>query len=735
MRLSLLSAVAACAVTSILGCVAASAEESPQLSDPSAAGLQEIVVTARRRAEDINKVPESVTAVSGAQLQAANITSMSELGQIAPELHVSPISGQLGQLAFTIRGMSDTAGLVTGDPAVGVYFADAVEMRAQGLTRSLYDIASVQVLSGPQGTLFGRNLTGGAILIEPNAPVLNTVEGYVQATAGNFALREGQGAINLPLGDKAALRLATDISRRDGYVLNVVTGNYVRSDDSNSGRASLLIKPTDDFSNLLILDAYSGHGTGGGSVPVAVNTAAPLPPAVIAAELAALQQQQARSVHVVAEDHDVRNSAYNYGVTNTSSLEYGDLKIKNIFNWRTIQAVDGGTSGFPFNIFQLRDNTAVRQVSEELQVLGKALDDKLDYITGLYYFREHGQESYGASVFGGGYPNLTDVVTNVSKSIFAQADFHFMSELSLTAGARYTWDDRELAISNVDAANTVTLPETTVSKVFSKPTYTLSLNYTPGDHTLLYFTNRRGYRSGGFNGGASVPAALTTVQPETLTDYEFGAKQSGRIGSVNYRSMLAIFHSDYSNLQRNLVKFLNGQLVRVLTNAGSANVNGAQFQTTVQPFAYLSISGAVNYTEPKYTNFVDPTSQAQLAGLPFAQSPKWSGDLSAVVDLPSPEPHGKLSLALNYAYTGSTLIADAQIVPGSKYVAPGYGLLGARFSYKNIGNSGAAVDLYVKNALNKDYVLAGTPFYTSLGFTSYVYGEPRMYGIELRYDF
>jgi iron complex outermembrane receptor protein len=742
MKSKLLGAGAACVLApALLGAGSAPAQVAASQKSPSAdssSTIGEVIVTARRRAEDIVKTPVAVTAISGAQLKAANVTSLTEIDRLAPSLRVSPIVGRLDQVTFSIRGMNETSGLITADPAVGVYFADAIQPRSQGVGRALFDIASVQVLNGPQGTLFGRNLTGGAVLIEPNAPVLGTLEGYVQGTYGSYDRKEFQGAINVPLGDKIALRLGANIARRDGYMENVVTDTDIRSDYSNSYRVSLLVKPTDYIRNTLIFDAFDGHGLGGGFTPVAVNPALHLPipfnAALVAAELAALKAQQARSVYDVAEDHNYPYNASNYGLTDTSVFETGGLTFKNIFNWRRVKTTDTQGSGLPpllgLDILAvLNADTDVHQITDEIQVLGSALDKRIEYQAGFYYFREHGESLGGVSSFSSPFSQATNVVTNESKSIYAQADFHLTHQLTLTTGGRYTWDSRFLFIDAFSATGATTLPPTSLSKDFSEPTWTVSLNYTPDDASLIYITNRRGYRSGGFNGGATTPAQLTTIQPEILTDYEFGAKRRGELGWIKYQATLAVFHSDYDNLQRNLVEFIGGIPNRVLTNAGSATVNGGEFAATVVPISFLSLSGFLGYTDAKYGK------SSPFYGIPFSQTPAWTYNLSGRLALPSPEGDGHLSFTTSYSHTSSILITDAAVPAGSAYVAPGYGLLSARLNYDHIAGTGVHVALFATNLANQNYVLAGTPFFTNLGFTSYVYGEPRMLGVELGSSF
>ncbi len=717
---------------------APAAGDGSESAEMEAAGLEDIVVTARRRAESIVSVPVAVTAVTGGQLKTANIQAIASLDRVTPGMRMSPIGSRMGVLSVSIRGMNDTGGLITTDPTVGIYFADAIQARAQGAGRAFYDIASVQVLKGPQGTLFGRNLTGGAILIEPEAPSLDAVTGYVQGIYGNYDRKEVQGAINLPLGPKVALRVAANIARRDGFVTNLNTGSKLRSEYSDSFRGTLLIEPSDEFSNKTIIDSYKSHGRGAGMVPIAVNpavntlTGPATNPAAL--RLAALARRQNRDFYDVEETQDSPSTASNFGVTNTSVANIAGVTVKNIFSYRHVKSDDTAEEGLSQNLLLVQSIGDIEQITEEFQILGKLFDDKLDYITGAYFFRESGRLTQVSSSFG--TPRFTvNRAKNESRSLFAQIDYHFTDKLSLTAGGRYTWDERWVR-QNVTGPTTPTF--NAVEQVsFSKPTWTLSLNYKPGPQSLVYVTTRRGYRSGGFNGGATNAASLTVVRPESLTDVEVGAKTQGRIAGAHYRATIAAYHSDYLNMQRSLVQAVGTPptATRTLLNAGKARVNGVEADGTIIPIRQLELSGSFAYTDAKYVRYLDPLTGADISNIPFAQTPKWTYRLAAKVNLSGEDSESKLSVAADYYHVSKILSTDVTgILPG--YITPGYGLLGGRITYDNIGGKGIRLAAFVANLTNKHYFVATTPFYGApFGVTSGITGEPRMYGIELGFSF
>ncbi|MCP3730311.1 TonB-dependent receptor [Sphingomonas sp. MG17] len=703
-------------------------------ADNDGMALQDIIVTARRREESVISVPLSVTALSADQLQSSSVTTLSQVDRIAAGIRIAPVAGRVGVLSVSIRGMVDTGGLFTTDPTVAIYFADAIQLRAQGAGRSFYDIASVQVLKGPQGTLFGRNLTGGAILIQPVAPVLGRTEGYGQALYGNYDRAEFQGALNVPIGDKIALRIAGNVARRDGFVTNLVTGTKLRQEDSDSFRASLLIEPTDNVSNLLIVDHYKSRGFGGAIVPTEVNPAVNTPVNPLAVRQAALARQRARSIYQVEETADSPNRARNTGVTNTTTFDLGGATLKNIFNFRRVSSYDRGEDGIAQDLLFLISSGEARQVTDELQLSGNLFGGALEYQVGAYYLRETGTLFQNSTSFG--VPRFTNSkATNSSQSVFAQFDYHLTDKLTATAGARYTWDKREIE----QAVTGPTTPTFNAAREvrFSKPSWTFSLAYKPDADSLIYAATRRGYRSGGFNGGATNAVSLTVVEPETLTDAEIGAKSQGSIGDVRYRVSLAAYYSDYRNMQRSLVQSIGTPPAptRVLLNAGKARIQGVEFEGTLIPFRFLELSGSVAYTDAKYTDYRDPLTGADITSLPFALTPRWTYRVGAKVNLPSFEPEGDLSLAVDYYKTTKFLNTDVTaILPG--YVSPGYGLLGARLSYDNIAGSNIRLAVFGTNLTNEQYFVSGTPFYGApFGLSGSVSGEPRQYGVEVGFKF
>jgi iron complex outermembrane receptor protein len=695
-------------------------------------GLEEIVVTARRRKEAAQDVPISVTAISAEALRQASVSSVEDLERLAPGLHTMATSGRANQVSFVIRGQAEETGYITNDPAVGVYFAEAVQMRPQGTSKSLYDLESVQVLKGPQGTLFGRNTTGGAVLIQPNRPQLGTTEGYVEGTFGNYDRHSFQGAINLPVGSVFAIRLASSIERQEGYVTNLTTGRRLDGTHSNAFRGSFLFDPGNGFRNTLYVDTFNSNQTGTATEIVALNPA--LPPGKNPALIAALASQQRRSPYDVQNDLDPRSKASNYGATNLSELDLGEVTLKNIFNYRRVsgyESLDSDGSGVA--LVTGVDNLVARQYSEELQVLGKALDSRLQYIAGAYYFRESGTD-FPTIAVGATPPafQATEVV-NVSKSVFAQADYEIVPRLTATLGGRFTWDSRSIDETVLNRAGTLCTLCASLSKDFSAPTWTGGLQYKLDKDVLLYLTNRRGYRSGGFNGQAQTLAGLTPYRPETVTDVEFGVKADWQLLGAPIRTNLAVYKSYYNDIQRQVAVVLQGIPTRTIYNAAKATITGGELELTYLPLQRLELSGFYGYTDGRYQQFTDPASGQDLSGLPFARTPKVMWRLAGRYELPFARDFAQTHVGVNYQWTDQVSWNDSAILPG--YLLPSYGLLNARIEFDHLRGSNARVSLYVNNITNTEYRTFAIAAYPNVGYTAQGVGAPRMYGVELGYRF
>ncbi|MDB5687884.1 MAG: TonB-dependent receptor, partial [Rhizorhabdus sp.] len=457
---------------------AAAAEENSSMED--------IVVTARRREESAQSVPISVTALSGERLQTATVQSLNDLTALAPGIRMSSEGGG-GVSTISLRGLSKTP---VGEtlPAVVIYFAE-VALPNQGVDIPTYDLGNIQVLKGPQGTLFGRNTIGGAILMTPQAPTYN-FNGYAKATVGDFNLRAFEAALNVPIiSDRVALRVAGQIRRRDGTV-NIIDGKDARNIHQQSLRASLLIEPLDGLTNTTIVDYFDADEIPNPGIIYKNQVAAFAPtmnalvagqnasgrfpaPLSAAGYLAALGA--AADAQIAMGPFKTRQSIPNFitareslGIVNTTRFDLSDnLYIKNIFGFRKskldITSQSDGlplifpTTGFQAGLDVLTGGLKSKRelMSNELQLQGSTLGGVVDFIAGGIYTEDKpvGAENgnYGPrfqfggtiapSVFG---PALSSFITSKSYAVFGQVGIDLsdivVSGLKLNLGYRQTWD-------------------------------------------------------------------------------------------------------------------------------------------------------------------------------------------------------------------------------------------------------------------------------------------------------
>ncbi len=734
------------------------------------AGPEEVIVTARRREERLQSVPLAVTVFTPADIRDRNITSTQDLGNFVPSLVTNNNSGFAP--GFVLRGQGSTLG---AGPGVVAYFAEVPIVNGQNATGAFqggtgagmfYDLDSVQVLKGPQGTLFGRNTTGGAILFTPQKPT-NSFEGYGQLTLGDYNWYEFEGAINLPIAeDKLLLRFAADVAMRDGYTKDV--GPYFPGKDYDNRdywafRVSAVMRPTDDVENYLIASSLYLHQNGTGGSIFAVK------PGGLAVEAfpgiaAYLAQQQAIGPRETEESTDQIDKQWTYGVIDIARWDIGDhLILKNIVGYQANKNstgyIDFDNSPFPIQDLRVARGWAAasEQYSEELQLSGRALDDRLRWTTGLYaeYDKPTDTPEYDdvqpVAGTSGAYQQtmiaLQGSTTQRTRAAYAQATYDLsglwtaIDRLNFTAGYRYTWDDRS-DTGNISIPNSGnSCPEKpgfvfpncglAARAQFHAPTWTLGLDYQVTPRTLLYVGVRRGYKSGGFNLNTPEHSAYSIFRPERVTDLELGVKTDWEFLGIKARTNIAAFHTDYSNIQRTVSVLINGLSAPVTENAAVATIQGVELEGTVIPASRTEISLAYSYLASKYDRYLSPTL-GSLAGLQFPFTPKNKVSVTGRYHMPVSSHWGDPSLSATYSLQSAV---NAGPDFSATNVIEGYGLLSARLDWDAVLGSRFDAALFVTNATDKVYVTRVSGLYNIFGVAGASYGEPRIFGAELRYRF
>ena len=775
--------------------------------------LSDIVVTARRREESLQSVPISATVFSSEGLDRRGIQSTQDLfGQI-PSLVVGGSGQQRSSENVTIRGQGAT---YAAAPGVVLYFAEVPIIADQSNNAqnaggaNYYDLANVQVLRGPQGTLFGRNTTGGALLFEPQRPT-DRFEGYGQVQYGNYDSVELRGAINVPIvEDRLLLRVAGIYQKRDGFTEELTTGTDLDDRNRYSLRAGLTWRPAEGIENYLMATMTVGNEHGGSTVLNAVP--AGTDPETGIAYSTFLAEQNARGIRSVRlSPLDWREKTRYYSLTDIFSADLSDnLTFRTIANYSRLKhAAPYDGDGFPDDYaarlvagqsgigapeidpvglngddYNYRSNS--RQISVEPQLQGKLGDGLLTYVVGSYY------ENVRPIGKGGGQFSNPARRQKKSSSIalYAQGTIKFddhvdaLEGLSITAGYRYTWD-RATAIGNFEIPNG---PVISKDANFKAPTWTLGLDYKIVPDVLLYAKVSRGYKSGGV--GQDTPAPeLRVFQPEFVTAYEAGIKADWHIGSVPLRTNINYYYTKYKDLQRtggaayeytDPVTGTTSTIFGAQTgNAGKAHIQGIEFEGEIRPFKWFTLSGNYSYLKAKYDEYTQlslfpngipafglpagfdcgnvpydaPSNSCILDGLPFQFAPKNQFSLSGRIDLPVDEAIGNISLTATYSYVDAQYTSPTKAIDdepyawiggncprnssGSVVCGPndGNGLLNVNVQWNSVMGSNFDLSAFATNLTNETYIIGSNGASYQSGFNSYVYGEPRMYGVAVRFRF
>lgn len=510
------------------------------------AAFNDIIVTANRREENAQRAPVSVVALGAEALVERNVRSLGDLTSIAPGIRFVHQGGG-GNMNVVMRGLQRIP-IGNAPNAVINYFAD-IPLPFQGSNLPTYDLSSVQVLKGPQGTLFGRNAIGGAVIITPQAPTYD-FEGYVRASYGNYDYKDLEGAINAPIvNDMIALRIAGKVSRRDGYTKNLGVGRDADDVHQDSVRASLLIEPSDRFRNTTVFDWFRAREGGSGSILSATlptglirvpqlahffdcNTVNAFNPgcAAIPGVLPAgrdiddeLALQLARGPRKNYSDLAQRLDRDIWGVSNKTEFDLAEgVTLRNIFGYRKVHLeTDLNTDGVNFSplvIINASNRVREEQISDEFHVFGSLLDDRLDYLVGAFYIKENptGAEGGNFPVAAAAAPWVISYTDKTNKAVFGQLGFTIVDGVKLNGGIRYN-KTRQTACSvtpgvlvptsGVPASEPSVGPDdcrdATGSSIATAKetatTYNIGIDWQVSNDVFAYITHRKGYREGGLN--------------------------------------------------------------------------------------------------------------------------------------------------------------------------------------------------------------------------------------------
>jgi len=761
------------------------AAATAQTADPqpaSSAALEDIVVTAEKRPESLQKTPIAITAFTAATIARTGVSNIADLAAKAPNVtfkFTAPISGASNAASVFIRGIGQTDFALTTDPGVGVYVDGVYVSRSVGGVLDVLDLERVEILRGPQGTLFGRNTIGGAVSLVSKKPSFTEAAGNLQLTGGSSNQLYLRGSLNLPLAPNLAIRLAGSSKSRDGYVNTAFdkSSPYYRSALTDLGnenrqafRADLLWEATPALKVSLAGDYSRVRENNAPAVLVGVTGAtSPADGPIVflynvfeapTTTLPGFANGQYSAANFVTGRNDrtyatgpngTRLNAYGAALTLDYALG-GGLSLKSI----TAYHHESGTfardgDGSPI---MLTDNidTAYRhqQFSQELQLTGTLLDGRLKFATGVYYFRETGSDplivAFPASF---GLLNISeDKVRNSSYAAYGQATFSITDALSLTAGLRYTHDKKRfltnqtLTITGPGGTAATGAPVGTVvplvpvnsnvSNTFSNTSPRVALDYKLSNTALVYASFSKGFKSGGFNLRYVVPrAAVRDFGPEKVDAFEVGAKLENRARTIQLN--VSAFTMRYRNVQ---LTYFESFGAPVTANGGNARIKGIDLEFKAKPIDRLNIGLALGYLDAHYTSLVaglnaGATTPEQFITLnsKLPNTPHWQPSFDVDYTIPIGS-KGDLMLSANGRYS-SLLYNDAQ---NSRFLRQGsHAIFDASMTFTPNGTAWSLRG-FVDNLTNKRYIVSGDSNF-GIGFHEAEFNRPREYGASLTYRF
>lgn len=672
--------------------------------------LEEVIVTAQKRQEPLQKTPLAITAITGRELEAMRVDNTMDLAHQLPSLVMFPFTGNRAAPNMSIRGMGNLDSQTTKDGANGIYIDGVPVGRTVGLAADVADLERVELLRGPQGTLYGRNTTGGAINFITVRPE-KTFSFEQSLTAGSYGLLSGRTRVNVPLGDQVQTRMAYLHSSNRGWVDNTNRSlpNQTRfnQDEKDTMRWAWRFLATDRLTMDVDLD-HSRTTYGNVFFQRVVGPAA----------VSGLQQS---SPTLKGLSPSLLKTE---GQSLTLNWKLEPFQLSSITAWRRM---DNRAMQNYADAFIQTDDQTQKQVSQEFQLIGDALDRRLEYVAGLFWFDEKGDETV-ASELG---PVTRDVwrVTAASKSkaVYGQVGWKpavLEDRLRLTLGLRQTYDERAASKtfinSSFDAAsNGMVVP---ASRRFRKFTPTYTVDYALTSELNLYGRLAYGYRAGGFNTRSPRSGFGQGFGQEDVRSTEVGLKSD--LFERKARLNIALFNNQFSNLQVDQVR--SPSIFTDTLNAGRARIRGAEFELTTRLGHGLTARWFHTWLDARYGSYVDNgVDLAAVKHVPLA--PRGQGGLGLHYEGERGE-WGKWNANLDYQWQ-----TRYYTNPNPETLTAGFGIWNARIELTGIRlpQGQLRLALWGRNLADKTYRLANT----NLGGMTAQFGAPRTLGVDVIYSF
>ncbi|MDE8652000.1 TonB-dependent receptor [Novosphingobium album (ex Liu et al. 2023)] len=765
---------------------AAMAQDAATAANDSTGGIEEITVTARRRAESLQDTPIAISAVTSEGLVARGIDNVTQIGDFTPNVKFNssvPVSASNATAAIFIRGIGQNDYQLSADPGVGLYLDGVYISRGVGNVLDVLNVERIEVLRGPQGTLFGRNTIGGAVSVVTKKPG-DTLAGSFELTTGRFGRFQAKGSIDLPLAEGVYSSFAGFIHKRDGYVKGVVPGAPDLGDTDNlAGRFALRLEPSSNVTIDLAVDGSRTRENSAPNVAIAIDenaTAAAYWNAAYsgAPDICANSANPARFNDQRCFNSQWALGPYKHGGTFTSvsdvftngnprryqsgsdvniwgasgTIEWkvaDNVSLKSITAYRKVTGFWTRDSDHsPATIVQTNSDWKQDQFSQELQVLGDLADGKVNWVVGGYYSDESGNHKDLVNIVDAVFLSGA-VLKGKSLAFFGQGTWEIVPDLNLTAGIRWTEDKKTFGNANqyvVEAGFLTGAPfnpdgsgladgdplmgplghTATIKDKAWTPMVSLSYRFSP--ELLTYVSYSEGFKGGGFTQRVFPPFAfIPSFKPETSTTYEFGFKSDLLDRRVRLNG--AVFLNDYDNLQITVNDPTLG-FAPIIQNAAKARIKGFELELQARPVGALLFEAGLGYLDAKYRKVdIRALNAGVTTDTRLQNAPKWtmSAGVSYTIDASG---LGSFQPRVDWSYR-SKVYNDAVNTP--LLVQDGYHLVNASVAF-NDESERWGLTLGVKNLTKEVYL--GSGYADSFGgIVEGVYGRPREWYLSAKYKF
>lgn len=720
----------------------AMAQDAPAQDDATA--LDDIVVTARRTEESLQRTPLAISAFSGEDLENRGAQQVLDLQGSVPNLNIVQGRASSNATNIYIRGIGQPDALQTFDPAVGVYVDDVYYSRIRGTQFDLLDLERVEVLRGPQGTLYGKNTIGGALKLVSRRPGQEW-RARASAAYGDYNMFDVQGAVSGPITDSLAFGVSALRSTRDGYVTNPVTGAEYNDKDTTALRATLAWDP---MSNLRVdLTADYSNDDAGLTVGQATNSLIGSSGQTIVAVPNPLPGYDFRTV----VDPDLPNETRleSRGISANIALDISDsLTLRSITAFRKLNTDDYiDFDATPREVTSALVAVDQEQFSQELQLTYES--GPITAVAGLYYLNEDvssHQEAYADDLLGPLFLNsrflrtVDDTLETTSTAVYGNVSYALTDQFRVSAGVRYTEEEKDYVrttstfFSALPAFN-ATFPFRPPVAEYDDTSIMVSADYQITPDVLLYGRFAQGFKSGGYNGRANSAAEATEYAPETADTYELGIKSTladnrVRLNGAIFRTSYQDFQARVSGLETDPITNLPVAVLSVI-NAGELEIEGAEIEAVARVTDAFTVDAQIGYLDANYEEFRDARFTATGGSRAFqtpAFSPEWTArygaeyrfelDYGATVTVGAAARYrSRMALAVD-----NTLVNSQVQLPGVFQEA--YWLYDARAVWTDASER-YSLGLYGQNLTDETYRTDAQEFSSVGGIRTAYYGAPR----------